>query len=52
MIISVDDWSIRKPSDVVSAVQLHRPGEAVLLGIRRDGKTNSVVLSLPEWKPK
>jgi S1-C subfamily serine protease len=46
VITTVGDRRIAKPSDVTSAIHLHRPGETVSIGYWRDGASGEARLTL------
>ncbi len=48
VVVSVGARQVRKASDVVSALQLYRPGERVSLAVLRDGAERDIEIALPE----
>jgi putative serine protease PepD len=48
VIVAVDDQTVGSPDDLSSAIDSHKPGEEVKVGVRSGGRTETVTVKLGE----
>ncbi|MDJ0945414.1 MAG: trypsin-like peptidase domain-containing protein [Kiloniellales bacterium] len=48
VVTAIGERAVAKPSDVATAIQLHRPGDAVVIDFLRAGEARQATLTLPE----
>ena len=48
LVIAIGERPVAKPSDVATAIQLHRPGETVVIEYLRAGEAGRATLKLPD----